>query len=211
MLANIVTDFTDKLDELSSHWWFLLVIFIIALLDSVIPIVPSETTVIVGGVAAGQGNQVLLLVILAGASGAFVGDNMAYTIGDRFTRRVHRWADRKPSRRDRLDAAGRQIRKRGGMLLITARFIPGGRTVLTISSGVTQQPRIWFAAWIAVATTIWATYAATLGFLFGATFEDNAALAFWLAFATALSITGAIEVVRWLRERRKAQRTNAVV
>lgn len=211
MLANIVTDFTDKLDELSSHWWFLLVIFVIALLDSVIPVVPSETTVIIGGVAAGQGNQLLLLVIIAGATGAFVGDNMAYTIGDRFTGRVNRWADRRPARRERLDAAGRQIRKRGGMLLITARFIPGGRTVLTISSGVTQQPRIWFAAWIAVATTIWATYAAVLGFVFGATFEDNAALAFWLAFATALSITGLMELGRWMRDRRRSQRTNAVV
>ncbi|NND74596.1 MAG: DedA family protein [Ilumatobacter sp.] len=203
MLANVVTDFTDKLDELSSHWWFLLVIFIIALLDSIIPVVPSETTVIVGGVAAGQGNQLLALVILAGASGAFVGDNLAYTIGDRFTVRVNRWADRKPTRRDRLDAAGRQIRKRGGMLLITARFIPGGRTVLTVSSGVTQQPRVWFAAWIAVAVTVWATYAASIGFLFGATFEDNSTLAFWLAFATALAITAFIELVRWLRERRR--------
>ena len=69
MLANILTDFTDWLDEISAHWWFLLVILAVALLDSVIPIVPSETTVILGGVAAGQGNQNLLLVIAAGAVG----------------------------------------------------------------------------------------------------------------------------------------------
>ena len=204
MLANIITDLTDKLDEFSSNWWFLLVIFIIALLDSIVPVVPSETTVIIGGVAAGQGNQSIALVILAGAFGAFVGDNLAYTIGDRFHGRVNAWADRKPSRRDRLEAAGRQIRKRGGMLLITARFIPGGRTILTISSGVTQQPRPWFAGWIAVATIIWATYAGGLGYLFGQTFEDNHTLAFWLAFATALSITGLIEVVRWMRGRRNS-------
>ena len=209
MLANIVTDLTDQLDTLSSNWWFLLIILGVALLDSVIPIVPSETTVIIGGVAAGQGNQQLWLVVLAGAIGAFLGDNMAYTIGDRFKGRVNRWADRKPSRRDRLEAAGRQIRKRGGMLLITARFIPGGRTILTVSSGVTGQPRAWFAGWIAVAATIWATYAAGLGFLFGATFENNHTLAFWLAFATALSITALIEVFRMVRERRKSRRTPA--
>jgi membrane protein DedA with SNARE-associated domain len=209
MLANIITDWTDKLNDFSSNWWFLLIIFAIALLDSVIPIVPSETTVIIGGVAAGQGNQNIALVIFAGAFGAFLGDNLAYTIGHRFNRRVNRWADRKPSRRDRLDAAGRQIRKRGGMLLITARFIPGGRTILTISSGVTQQPRAWFAAWIAVATVLWASYAGGLGYLFGQTFEDNHTLAFWLAFATALSITALIEVVRWVRERRKNRAAEA--
>jgi membrane protein DedA with SNARE-associated domain len=205
MLANVITDLTDKLDEISSNWWFLLVIFAIALLDSVIPVVPSETTVIIGGVAAGQGNQNIALVIFAGAFGAFIGDNLAYTIGDKFKGLVFKWADRKTSRRNRLDAAGRQIRKRGGMLLITARFIPGGRTILTVSSGVTEQPRAWFAGWIAVATTIWASYAGLLGYLFGQTFEDNHTLAFWLAFATALGITGVIEVVRWFRERRKTR------
>jgi|TARA_R110002110_G_scaffold100500_2_gene256065 membrane protein DedA with SNARE-associated domain len=202
MLANIVTDLTNKLDEFSSNWWFLLVIFAIALLDSVIPVVPSETTVIIGGVAAGQGNQNIALVIFAGAFGAFLGDNLAYTIGDKFKGTVQRWAARKPSRQIRLDSAGRQIRKRGGMLLITARFIPGGRTILTVSSGVTSQPRGWFVAWIALATTVWASYAGLLGYLFGQTFENNHTLAFWLAFATALGITGLIELVRWLRERR---------
>lgn len=203
MLANIITDLTDRLDELSSNWWFLLIIFGIALLDSVIPVVPSETTVIIGGVAAGQGNQNIALVILAGASGAFCGDNIAYFIGDRFRGRVEAWADRKPSRRARLDGAARQIRKRGGMLLITARFIPGGRTILTLSSGVTNQPHRWFAGWIAIATVVWASYAGLLGYLFGQTFENDHTIAFWLAFATALAISGLIELVRWLRERRR--------
>jgi len=201
IVANIVTDLTDWLDEFSSNWWFLLIIFAVALLDSVIPIVPGETTVIAGGVAAGAGNQTLALVILAGALGAFLGDNLAYTIGNRFEPRVIAWAARKPNRADRLDQAGRQIRKRGGPLLITARFIPGGRTVLTVSSGLTQQPRRWFATWVAVAALIWATYAAGLGYLFGQAFEDDHAIAFWLAFGTALGITALIEIIRWIRDR----------
>ncbi len=202
MLANVITDFTENLTDFSANWWFLLIIFAVALLDSVVPVVPGETTVIVGGVAAGVGDQNLALVIFAGALGAFVGDNVAYTIGARFKGLVNRWADRKPARRDRLDAAGRQIRKRGGLLLITARFIPGGRTLLTVSSGVTQQPRRWFVLWIGVAVIIWASYAAILGYVFGKQFEDNHTLAFILAFVSALSITGVVELVRWLRERR---------
>ncbi len=201
IVASIITDFTDWLDEFSSNWWFLLIIFSVALLDSVIPIVPGETTVIAGGVAAGAGNQSLALVILAGASGAFLGDNLAYTIGNRFGPRVEAWAARKPSRAARLEGSGRQIRKRGGPLLITARFIPGGRTVLTVSSGLTRQPRTWFAAWVAVAAVIWATYAAGLGYLFGQAFEDNSAIAFWLAFGTALGITAMVEIIRWIRDR----------
>jgi len=201
IVANIITDVTDWLADFSANWWFLLIIFSVALLDSVIPIVPGETTVIVGGVAAGAGNQTLALVILAGAAGAFFGDNLAYTIGRRFEPRVNAWAERSPKRSVRLEQAGHQIRKRGGPLLITARFIPGGRTVLTISSGITQQPRRWFATWVAVAGLIWATYAAGLGYLFGQAFEDDHALAFWLAFGTALGITALIEIIRWIRDR----------
>lgn len=201
IVANIVTDVADWLDEFSANWWFLLIIFAVALLDSVIPIVPGETTVIAGGVAAGAGNQTLALVILAGAFGAFLGDNLAYTIGNRFEPRVNAWAARKPTRADRLEQAGRQIRKRGGPLLITARFIPGGRTVLTVSSGITHQPRRWFATWVAVAAVIWATYAAGLGYLFGQAFQDDHALAFWFAFGTALGLTAIVEIIRWIRDR----------
>lgn len=203
MLAGIISDFTDWIEDVSANWWFVGVILLVALLDSVIPIVPSETTVIIGGIAAGQGNQNLAIVILAGATGAFLGDNLAYAIGHRFEGPVRRWAEKRPARTERLESAGRQIRQRGGLLLITARFIPGGRTILTVSSGITQQPRRWFAGWVAAAALIWATYAASLGFAFGQQFEDNHAMAFWLAFGTALGITALIELVRWVRAVRR--------
>jgi membrane-associated protein len=211
MVANILTDLTDWIDEIASYWWFPLIVFVIALLDSVIPIVPSETTVIAGGVAAGAGNQNLAVIILAGAAGAFIGDNIAYSIGHRFKPRVTRWAARKPARTAKLVSAADQIKRRGGPLLITARFIPGGRTVLTVSCGLTAQPRRWFAFWIAIAAVIWSAYAACLGFAFGHAFEDNSTLAFLLAFGVALSITALIELVRWARDRGRPEPEATVV
>jgi len=204
LLANILTDLTDWLEDVSAEWWFLLVILVIALLDSVVPVVPSETTVILGGVAAGAGDQPLLLVIACGALGAFLGDNTAYWIGRRFTPLIQRRAAHRPKTAKRLQWARDQIRRRGGLLLITARFIPGGRTALTITSGVTHQPWAWFATWVGVAALVWATYAACLGAIFGQTFKDNHTLAFILAFAAALSITLIIELVRHARARRGA-------
>ena len=72
-----LSDLSDWLLDLSGQPVFLLAAFVVALLDSIIPVVPSETMLIVGGVAAGTGNQVLGLVILVGALGAFAGDNLA--------------------------------------------------------------------------------------------------------------------------------------
>ena len=201
ILANIITDLTDWLDEVAGHWWFLFVIFGIAVADSVIPVVPSETAVIMGGVAAGNGSQNLFLVILAGATGAFLGDNLAYVLGRRFSPWINRRAETRPKTAKRLEWARDQIKARGGPLLVTARFIPGGRTALTVTSGLTHQPQGWFARWIGVAAVVWATYAAGLGFVFGNRFKDNHTAAFLLAFGAALSITLIIEIVRHVRSK----------
>ena len=206
MIAGVfswIGELTDRLADWSANWWFLGVIFVIALLDSVVPVVPSETTVIVGGfaVAVGDAPYHLVYVIAAGAIGAFIGDNMAYSIGRAFAPRFERRAARNAKFRQRLEWADGQIETRGGLLLITARFIPGGRTVLTLSSGITRQRRWWFMTWIAIATTIWATYAAGLARIVGEPFRDDHTTAFWVAFGTALSINVLIEVVRHVRNR----------
>ena len=198
--GDVITELTDWLDDIAGEWWFLLVILGIAFFDSVIPVVPSETAVIIGGVAAGQGDQSLPLVILCGAAGAFLGDNFAYLIGRRFSPAINRRAERRPKTAQRLDWARTQIRTRGGPLLITARFIPGGRTALTVTSGLTRQDHAWFARWIALAAVIWASYAAILGYIFGNRFKDNHTVAFVLAFGAALSITLIIELVRHVRK-----------
>ena len=203
--ADLFTELTDWLADFSSHWWFLLIIFAVAFLDSVIPVVPGETMVIIGGVAAGQGEQSLLLVIAAGASGAFLGDNTAYMIGSGLSGFIERRAAKRAKWQARLDWAALQIRLRGGMLLITARFIPGGRSLLTISSGITHQPRAWFMGWIALAAVIWATYAAGLGYFGGKAFEDDHTKAFLVAFSAAIGMTILVEVVRHLRSRSKVE------
>ena len=164
-----ISDLTDQLGDWAGNWWFLGVIFLIALLDSVVPVVPSETTVIVGGVAVATGDAPypLIAVIAAGAAGAFIGDNMAYAIGKHWSGAFERRATRKPKFEAKLAWARGQMKARGGLLLITARFIPGGRTALTLASGITRQPRGWFVRWTFIAAIVWATYAAGLARIVG--------------------------------------------
>lgn len=201
VLANVLTDASDWLADFSSNWYFLAIIFGVAFFDSIVPVVPSETMVIIGGVAAGRGDQWLLAVIAAGAVGAFLGDNTAYLLGARMSGFIERRASTRPKLQRRLYWASEQIRVRGGLLLITARFIPGGRTALTVTSGITAQPHRWFMGWVALAVVIWATYAGLLGYIGGQAFQDNHTMAFLVAFGAALAMTGIIELVRHLRHR----------
>jgi membrane-associated protein len=203
----VLGDLFHHLENLSTSPWFYLVILVIAYLDSMIPIVPSETMVILGGVSAGQGDLVLVLVIACGAVGAFLGDTSAYFIGRRFGPFVEKHVFGKPKGQARLAWANQQLKIRGGTLLLTARFIPGGRTVVTFSSGMTRQPLKRFLFFIAIAGSIWATYAALLGYIGGKAFADNHTVAFIVAFGCALSVSALIEVVRRQAQKRKEQPT----
>ena len=206
-MLEFVTQAFDWLKDFSSSQWFYAIIFVIAVLDSVLPIVPSETLVIIGGVSAGLGNLWIPLVIVCAACGAFIGDNLSYLIG----REASDWVMKRQTRTEkgakRMAKIVEQVHERGGLLLITARFIPGGRTALTLSCGVTRQPRRWFTGWAAIAAVIWGHYAALLGFVGGKSFEENHTLAFVIAFVTAFSITALIELVRWLRKRSRYRQT----
>ena len=198
----------ELITELSQNPWFFAILFAVALLDSVVPIVPSEFSVIAGGVSAGAGTLIdgrpvlsIVLVILCGALGAYAGDSLAYWIGNRSDRVLKRIFFRGEKGDNRLFATGEQIRKRGGMLLITARFIPGGRTAMTFSCGLTGQPFLaWFTKWDLLATSLWASYAGLLGY-FAASAIENQSTALWLAFGFALGVTLLIEIIRWLFER----------
>jgi len=206
-MLDVLNQAFDWLKDFSSSPCFYAIIFVIAVLDSVLPIVPSETLVIIGGVSAGLGNLWIPLVIVCAASGAFIGDNMSYLIGREASDWVMRRQNRTEKGAKRMAAIVEQVHERGGLLLITARFIPGGRTALTLSCGVTRQPRRWFVGWAAVAAIIWGHYAALLGFIGGKSFEENHTLAFIIAFVTAFSITALIEVVRWALKRARYRQT----
>ena len=201
MLA-FLSDLFDGLEKVSTSQWFYLVIVAIAFLDSVVPVVPSETAVILGGIAAGQGHLNIVAVIACAAVGAALGDNTAYALGHRFSSRIQAWYARKPKRAAQLAWAENQLRTRGGSLLLTARFIPGGRTVITVTSGITRQPRRRFVLFVALACVVWASYAGVLGYAAGEKFKDNHTKAFIIAFAAALAFSGLLEVVRHLLKKR---------
>jgi len=201
---NLLNDFFTWLEHFSSSPWFYLIIFTIAIADSVIPIVPSETLVIVGGVSAGSGNLLIALIVLVAASGAFIGDNMSYLIGREASERILKRYTRNEKSQMRLEKVIHQIEQRGGLLLITARFIPGGRSILTLTCGITRRNHKWFVSWTIVAALIWSLYASLLGYIGGKTFQDDHTKAFLVAFGGAVSATVLIELVRLVRKRLRA-------
>ncbi len=144
-------------NQLSGAWWSYLLIFGLAYLDVLIPLVPSETTVITAGVLSSAGDMHLSLVILAGGAGAVAGDNTAYFLGHYFEEPLRRGRLFRGERaQDRIVWAERQINERGGQLIVIARFIPGGRTVVSFASGWLAMTWRRFIVFDVVAGFVWA-------------------------------------------------------
>lgn len=186
--------------------WAYAVVLALALIDALLPIVPSETSVITAGVVAASGAINLVAVIVAAACGAFAGDNAAYLIGRRFGPRAAARFFRGKRGKQSLDWAEDQLSKRGGELIAVARFIPGGRTAVTLSAGTVGYPWPRFATYDAVAAVVWALYASLLGYFGGAAFEGAAWKGLLLALGIAFGMAGVIEAVRWLMNRHRASR-----
>lgn len=143
--------------------WAYAVVFLLALLDAVVPVVSSETAVITAGVVAASDHLSLLLIVVSAAAGAVAGDNIGYLVGRRFGPAVTSRFFRGEKARQRLSWARRQLGERGGQLILVGRFIPCGRTVVTLSVGMLHFRWLRFLAFDAVAALVWALYAAFLG------------------------------------------------
>jgi membrane-associated protein len=180
-------------------------LFAIAALDAVIPAFPSETAAIVAGLLCAVGDLSLAPSIGAAALGAFTGDNSSYLIGryvgqplqQRFfsgerAERLRRWAER-------------MLEERGAYVIVVARFVPGGRTSVTLTAGLVRFPWPRFAPFAALAGLLWASYAVLLGYLGGRALERHPWIALAIALALAAAITAGVEGVRALRRRRPAR------
>lgn len=193
--------FLNLADGLMSSPWLYLALFAIAALDGFLPVVPSETLVITAGVFAAHGDPSLSGVIAAAAAGAFVGDHTSYLLGRRAgARRLRRL---RPGSRRHAAFLGvsRALAERGGLVLVVARYIPGGRTAVTLTMGALGYPLRSFTFFAALAAGSWAVYCSLVGFVGGAAFEEEPIKGVLLGIGLALTVTVVVELVR-LRNRR---------
>ncbi|TDC78450.1 DedA family protein [Micromonospora sp. KC606] len=194
----------DLLRHTVTSPWVYLVIFVVTAVDAFFPAVPAETVVITAGVFAASGEPDLAAVIVAATLGALVGDHVSYAIGR--AGGAHRLA-RLPAgsrRRASSDWARRAVDQRGGSILTTSRYVPGGRTAVTLTMGALRYPPSRFLLFDAIASLSWGAYCALLGYFGGLAFERDPVRGLLVGLGLSLAVTGLLELVRWLSHRRSA-------
>jgi membrane-associated protein len=184
--------------------WVYLALFGLAMLDAFFPLAPSEGAVVTAGVFAADGEPTLGLVIAAAALGAFAGDHVSFFAGRALGGRFHERIRSRPRHRAAFRWAERTLADRGGLILVVCRYVPGARTAVTLTAGAVGYRRRSFSGMDAIAAGSWALYAASIGYLGGAAFEDDPLKGLMLGFALAAMVTMVVEVACRLSRRPRA-------
>ncbi|MFG3710737.1 DedA family protein [Micromonospora sp. NPDC049460] len=191
----------DLLRQLVSSPWVYLLLFGLTAVDAFFPAVPGETAVITAAVLATDGSPNLVAVIVAAALGACVGDHISYAIGrGGGAHRLARFPE-DSRRRASSEWARRAVHRRGGLILTTARYIPGGRTAVTLTMGAVRYPLRSFLLFDSIAAVGWALYSGLLGYFGGLAFERDPVRGILAAVGMSVAVTLVLESVRWLRHR----------
>jgi membrane-associated protein len=135
--------------------------------DAFLPVLPSETTVMAAGALTVHGHLDLVPLIGSAALGAVSGDLTSATLGRVLPRRDNRAARPRGRVRQLIGAVGANlqshVQRNLYVVLLLARFIPGGRTAVTLGLGRSALPLARLLAPLAIAGTLWASLTSLAG------------------------------------------------
>jgi membrane protein DedA with SNARE-associated domain len=161
-----------------THWldWGYFGIFLLMVLENVIPPIPSELIMSVAGIAAGQGRMSFLLLVLVGTLGCAVGNLFWYEIGRRFGYErlkpfVERWGRWLTLEWEDVEKLHRFFLRWGGITVFVFRFMPLGRTVISIPAGLMRMPFWRFLVFTTAGSAVWNTILVGVGYWLGTNFD----------------------------------------
>lgn len=176
----------ESLGALTGSPWIYAVVALSVLLDVFVPVLPSGVLVITTATAAAAGTSAvadaagkvthvahvpqevpsLLVLMVCAAVASVIGDFVAYRLawrgGDRLARAIAR-SRKLTTAQERLGSS----LTGGGVLVVIARFVPAGRSVVSLSAGAAHRRMKEFLPWSALAAVAWTGYSVGLGYFGG--------------------------------------------
>ncbi|ATG52337.1 hypothetical protein CFK38_13015 [Brachybacterium vulturis] len=192
-LLSLTGQMEDWILGIADAWWVHLMVYLFAAFDGFFPSVPSESTIVtLSSLWSSSGRPSIIFVGLAAWMGAWTGDNLGYLIGSKVGWERFRFL-REGRGRGAVEAADRGLQKRALVFLMTARYIPFGRTAVNLVAGAVHYPHRNFWPRSLLSTFVWAVYSCAIGAIAGAWFDDHSLVAITVALFAALVMALVIE------------------
>ncbi len=158
-------------------------IFLLMVLENVIPPVPSEAIMGIAGIAVAQGKMDFALLVLVGTLGCVVGNLFWWEVGrrmgyHRLKPAVDRWGRWLTIEWEDIERLRRYFDRWGGVTVLVFRFMPIGRTVISIPAGLMHMPLWRFITYTALGSALWNFILVAVGYYLGTTFET---IEHWIA------------------------------
>jgi len=149
-------EFTFWLHQLAAHHpaEAYAILFLSAVIENLFPPVPGDTVTVFGAYLVGRGSLDLWPVIWATVAGSTSGFLGLYVLGRTYGRGVLsrlRWVQRSMPR---IGVAERLCRRRGVLVVMANRFLPGLRSVVSITVGLLRMP-----AWQVIPAAVFSIFA----------------------------------------------------
>ena len=157
----------DTIYGLISQYGYLFVFLLVGIESLGIPL-PGETALITASAFAAMGRLNIFGVIIAAASGAILGDNGGYWIGNKGgLALVHKYGRYMHLDEKKIETVNRFFAKHGAKTVFIGRFISLLRTWAAVLAGVACMPWGTFMMYNALGGVTWAVFFGTLGYYFG--------------------------------------------
>ena len=174
-------------------------IFLLMVLENVIPPVPSELIMSLGGIAAGQGKMDFLLLVIVGTLGCAVGNLFWWEIGrrygyERLRPAIERWGRWLTLEWEDIEKLRRFFDRWGGITVFVFRFMPIGRTVISIPAGLLHMPFWRFLIYTTAGSAVWNTILVGVGYWLGTNFET---IDHWIAPVVTAAIVLMVLLYIW--------------
>ncbi|GGY07985.1 DedA family protein [Paludibacterium paludis] len=158
-------DILQILLDLFTGYGYFAVFLVLLLCGFGLPI-PEDITLVAGGVISGLGHTNVHGMFLVGMAGVLVGDGVMFAVGRIYGERVMQF---RPIARiltpARFASVQEKFTKYGHWVLFVARFLPGLRSPIFITAGMTRRVPYWrfllldgFAALISVPVWVYLGY-----------------------------------------------------
>lgn len=152
-------------------------IFVLMVLENVFPPIPSEVIMGLGGMAVARGDMAMIPLVIVSTLGTTIGNLFWYAIGRRvhyarlrpFVERHGRWLTLDWPEAERLY---RFFNRHGQWVVFAFRFMPTGRTIISLPAGLTDMPLWRFLVWTFLGSAIWNWLLAWAGLYFDKNFQE---------------------------------------
>ena len=140
--------------------------------ETVFPPIPSEAVLPLAGYLVEQGDFSYALVLLTSTAGSVLGAWLLYEAarhgGRPFATRFLRFARLTP---ERLDDAEAWFARRGPLIVLLGRCVPGMRSLVSLPAGLLRMPRAQYLALTLIGSAVWNIVLVTVGYLLGSQWE----------------------------------------